>query len=200
MNSKKHISFYRVKNSFFDIFSRNKKIIAITLICMVFAIIFAIATIVKNREQIDIFNCLDKNIICFICGDINWFKLFLMYALFDIIAFLIILFCSNSKILTIVNYILIFISTFCCVFNCSLFICLYGIKGLIFSLTSFLVLTIIKLFLFIFAICLLRETICYKNNNQFWIRYAVLVIIAVVIDFIWAIIFKCIFPFFVIIV
>ena len=123
-----------------------------------------------------------------------------MYALFDIISFLIIIFCSNSKLLFIVNYVLLFFYSFCCAFNSSLFVYLYGIKGLIFSLCSFVLLSIIKLFLFLWLIGLTKDCVCYKNNQHFWQNCLIIAIIAIVVDFVWTLVFKCIFPFFIIIV
>lgn len=200
MNCSTNIT-YRIKSSFFDIFSRHKTLLTISFLCLLFSIVIAIATISGNCENIDIYNCLDKNIICFLAGDISCFRLFLVYILSDICVFGLILLCSSSKVFILVDFVIIIVKNFCCIFNISLFVLIYGIKGFLFGLIAFLVLTICEIIIYFILICLCKENCCqYRNNQSFWKNVLVLLLMLILINFVWMIIFKFISPIFVIII
>lgn len=188
-----------------DILFTHKKVLILVLICCLFGIIVGTATCVGGKECLELENCCDKNLIVFMQGNCSILRFFFC----DVIAFafslLLIFFLCNIKILFPICFCLLIYKSFCLAFNFCLFVILFGLGGLLFSIIFFLIFGLAMLFLLILALHICYDKSRFSCNPKNYYSsclqsLVVILIVYLVLTILKILLLKLISPIFIIII
>ena len=183
INSKVYRKYYQNKSYISEVFSLHKKRLVIMILMAIFCAVLAISSIIQKREQLDFCNLLDRNLFCFLSGEISGYSLFFKHLIGYIFITLIIFTTCYFKPCLIASYILILYSFFKLIFNFSLLICLCGIKGLLCYLASFILnLSILIILFFLVLVSIEQLQSCKKHgSNGGTLKYFLLALLVILI-------------------
>lgn len=204
INSKVYRKYYLGRNFVGEVFSRHKKCLIVLSLISLFCIILAISMIIQSKSSIELSNCLDKNLITFLNGNLSATSLFFKHLFGYIFIFLAIICGCYFKPFIPISCFLVIAKLFSLVFNWGVFVITYSLKGLIFYLICFLC-NVAILLLLVFLICLsIENNACQckgknvlKDNFKIFIMLAILIIALLILE---CILLKIISPIVIIIV
>lgn len=193
--------YYKGKSEIVDLLKRHKSVLIFSLLAILIAIILGISTAIQNKEQIDIFNCLDKIQIKFLCGEVNFVNLFFSKIFSFILCLTLIMFISFNKVFVPISIGVVSINFFKLIFDGTIFIVIFSFRGFLFYLVSNFAISLVIFCSLIFCIILSVEynkTMC-RNKNLFgkiyksYLLELLLIVILVIVQIILIKIFSSIF-------
>lgn len=182
MNRCIYRNFYYIKESIAEFFYANKKYLFISIISLIIGFSLGLCVGINNCSSFTFLNCSDKLMIALLCKE-NWFWFFVKQILQYLFFVAIILFLTNFKFMSFVNYLLFGFLVFRLIINCIIFGYMLGFCGILFSIIYFLIkIIIIFLMIVIFIACKSASNCsCGSSNFSSYPIKAILVLYGLII-------------------
>ncbi len=195
--------FYRIKNSISS--TASKFIMQYKLYLLVFFVVFLIAfitgisTCAGYASDIECSNLINKYLYSFLCRDLSYISLFLVYSLyFSLLALFIIIFTGNL-FFAIIDCILIALASYIFGFDlCVVCLCL-GLSGIILGCIVGGILGLLIFFLLILILSIACKRYrdyrrhCYDTGDiKYWKIYLSIILLAMLIFFVGCLLFSII--------
>lgn len=161
LTKKAYKKYYQSKSVVQETFARHKKLVIVFLLVSLFCLVFAVSTIIQNREQLTLSNLFDKNLYLFLINEGSLSKLFVGRFL-NIIFITLLIFSSHYFLIGyFASIVLLLYEIFKLIFDYGIIVLLFGLKGFLFFAPNF-VTSIIILTLLLFLLCYSVE---YRKNS-----------------------------------
>ncbi len=194
------------QQSFKSHFLKNKALYITFFSVMLFCLVCAIICTCQNSAGITIINCSDNNLIAYLCGKGTFTNLLFLWFFHFLFVVLLILLMVNIKSLLPLIYLLLAYEMFVAFLNGCIFIVVYGLIGILFSVSIiFLGAILLNTILFIIAVNCLKNNLCSCNCKNRLLNYplkliGLLILLAFVVIILQAVLTKIFSPIIIIII
>lgn len=195
--------FYRAKNSI--ITNLSKFILRYRVYLLVFFVIFLISfvtgicTCASYASDITCENLINKYLYSFLCRDLSYFSLFLIYSLYFALVALFIIFLTRNIFISVVDGILLALMAYIFGFDLCVIILSLGLSGIILGILvgGLLGIAIFCLIVLMISIATHRyrtqKRMCGDEcDTKYWAIYLTIILIAMLIIFIGCLLFSII--------
>ena len=171
---------------------------------LVFFVIFLISfvtgicTCAGYSADIDCSNLINKYLYSFLCRNISWFSLFLIYSVYFCLLSLFIVFLTRNLFFTIIDGAILALLSYIFGFDvCIICVCL-GLSGVLLGIIigGVLGLIIFSLIMLLISIACKRyreyHRNCIDNNTKYWAIYLGIVVVGILVFFIGCLFFSII--------
>lgn len=197
--------YFALKSSVFSTIKNHKRIVLFSILCCIFSVVVVAFILSNHSESIEIYNCIDKKFICFLCGEIGFWGYFFSKLFWLLICFSIIIFSCFSRLFYLLSFSCIVCYCFCAIFDLAVVIMCFSLSGIFFCILTLIPMFLIQFILLLFLLCDCYEAYYCNCKNAYFFsnnggKIIVLILISLCVNVLFLILMKIFSPIFIIIV